>query len=47
VRWTRCSSGDPVVLYRVINGMHAVPLVPALPETLWSFQRDEARGPQT
>jgi polyhydroxybutyrate depolymerase len=43
VRWTKCSSGDPVILYRVINGVHAVPPVPELRETLWTFLRDKSR----
>ena len=40
-RRTHCAKGGPVVLYRVINGVHAVPPDLNLARTLWEFFREK------
>jgi len=41
VSWTHCTKSGPIVLYRVINGVHAVPSDLNLAKTLWEFFRDK------
>lgn len=43
VRWSNCSSGGPVVLYRVIGGGHQFPAFPPAGPTLWTFFQDKSR----
>ena len=41
-RWTQCSKA-PVVLYKIIGGVHAVPKAPFAANQLWAFFKDFAK----
>ena len=43
VRWTSCTNDGPVEVYRVIDGVHAIPQSPPVTPTLWAFFRDKSR----
>jgi polyhydroxybutyrate depolymerase len=41
-RWTACTKA-PVVLYKIIGGVHRVPQPPFAANQLWAFFKDQAR----
>lgn len=42
-RWTTCSKAAPVVLYKIIGGVHAIPKAPFAANQLWAFFKDLSR----